>query len=321
VSASPAFEHETVLAEEAVAALAPQPGGLYCDGTLGGGGHAERILEQSEPDGRLLGVDRDPDALAAAGHRLERYGRRVILKHASFAELPEVLIALKESLGFASDVPALDGLWVDLGVSSPQLDRAERGFSFQKNGPLDMRMDGTQGETARELCERMEVDELADLIRKYGEERYAGRIARSIKEAIDAGGLYTTTELATVIANVVPSRERGKDPATRTFQALRIAVNDELGQVERLVDAAPTLLRPGGRLAVIAFHSLEDGIVKHKLRDMSREPGVPDELVEPMGLLRPTMRILTKKPIEPSVLEVARNPRSRSAKLRVAERR
>jgi 16S rRNA (cytosine1402-N4)-methyltransferase len=312
VSAAPAFVHQTVLAQEAVDALAPRSGGYYCDATLGGGGHAEAILARSEPDGRLLGIDRDLDALAAAGERLARYADRVTLKHASFAELPSVLV----------ETPAaLDGLLVDLGVSSPQLDRAERGFSFQRNGPLDMRMDTSQGETARELCERMDVDDLADLIRRYGEERYAGRIARSIKEAIDGGGLHTTSELASVIANVVPSRERGKDPATRTFQALRIAVNDELGQLERFVDAAPSLLRPGGRLVVIAFHSLEDGIVKHKLREMSREPGVPDELVEAMGLTHPSMRILTRKPVEPSVVEVARNPRARSAKMRVAERR
>jgi 16S rRNA (cytosine1402-N4)-methyltransferase len=307
------FDHETVLGTEAVDALAPHAGGLYCDATLGGAGHAERILDRSDPDGRLLGVDRDPMALAAAGQRLQRFGDRVTLVHGAFGELPAIL----QRLG----VELLDGVLVDLGVSSPQLDRAERGFSFRAEGPLDMRMDPTQGETARELCERVSVDALADLIRKYGEERYAGRIARSIKEAVAEGGLHTTTELAALIARVVPTREQGKDPATRTFQALRIAVNDELGQLERLLDAAPSLLRPGGRLAVIAFHSLEDGLVKHRLRALSKEPGVPDELVEQMGLQRPTMRVLTRKPIEPSAVEVARNPRARSAKLRAAERR
>jgi 16S rRNA (cytosine1402-N4)-methyltransferase len=309
---SSAFDHTTVLLQEAVDALAPRPGGLYCDATLGGAGHAERILDRSDPDGRLLGVDRDPSTLAVAEKRLQRFGDRVTLVHGVFGELP----ALLRHLG----VELLDGVLVDLGVSSPQLDRPERGFSFRSEGPLDMRMDPTQGETARELCARISVDELADLIRKYGEERYAGRIARSIKEAVAEGGLNTTTELATLIARVVPTREQSKDPATRTFQALRIAVNDELGQLERLLDAAPSLLRPGGRLAVIAFHSLEDGLVKHRLRALSQAPGVPDELVESMGLTRPTMRILTRKPIEASAVEVARNPRARSAKLRAAER-
>ena len=310
---SASFEHLTVLGAEAVDALSPQPGGLYCDATLGGGGHAERILDRASPDGRLLGVDRDPDALAAARRRLERFGDRVMFVHGSFGELPAILGRL--------GIELLDGVLVDVGVSSPQLDRAERGFSFRAAGPLDMRMDPTQGETARELCARLSVDELADLIRKYGEERYAGRIARAIKEALEQGGLATTTELAASIARVVPTREQGKDPATRTFQALRIAVNDELGELERLLDAAPSLLRAGGRLVVIAFHSLEDGLVKHRLREQAQEPGVPDDLVEPMGLRRPTMRILTTKPIEPSDIETARNPRARSAKLRAAERR
>ena len=318
MSAPPSdFEHVTVLAAEAVDALAPRSGGLYCDATLGGGGHAERILDRAEPDGRLLGVDRDPSALAAAKQRLARFGDRVTLAHGSFGALPEILRELEPQLGTRQ----LDGVLVDLGVSSPQLDRAERGFSFRNEGPLDMRMDPSQGETAREVCERMDVDELADLIRKYGEERYAGRIARSIKEAIDADGLHTTTELSALIAKVVPTREKGKDPATRTFQALRIIVNDELGEVERLVDAAPSLLRPGGRIVVISFHSLEDGIVKHRLREMSKESNFPDDIADAMGLPKPTMRILTKKPIEPSAIEVAQNPRARSAKMRAGERR
>jgi 16S rRNA (cytosine1402-N4)-methyltransferase len=307
----------TVLGEEAVDALAPRAGGLYCDATLGGGGHAERILDRATPNGRLLGVDRDPSALAAAARRLERFGDRVTLVHGSFGDLPSLLHELEGKLGALQ----LDGVLVDLGVSSPQLDRPERGFSFRGAGPLDMRMDPTRGETARDLCERVPLEELADLIRSYGEERYAGRIARSIKEAVAAGDLNTTTELAALIARVVPSREKGKDPATRTFQALRIAVNDELGEVERLLQAAPSLLRSGGRLVVIAFQSLEDGIVKRQLRTMAKEPGVPDDLIDAMGLARPTMRVLTRKPIEPSPIEVARNPRARSAKLRAAERR
>jgi 16S rRNA (cytosine1402-N4)-methyltransferase len=311
------FSHQTVLLSEAVDALSPRDGAVYCDGTLGGGGHAEQILERAHPNGRLLGVDRDPAALAAACKRLERFGDRVILAHGSFGELPQILAKHADAL----KVDRVDGVLVDLGVSSPQLDHAHRGFSFRREGPLDMRMDNTQGETARELCARLSVDELADLIRAYGDERYAGRIARTIKENIEADRLHTTTELASAIAQVIPTRERGKDPATRTFQALRIAVNDELGEVERLVNAAPDLLAPGGRIAVISFHSLEDGIVKHRLREMSKEPNVPPDLAEQMGIPQPTMRVLTRKPIEPSEVEVAANPRARSAKLRVAERR
>ena len=307
-----AFDHVTVLREEAVDALDPRPGGLYCDGTLGGSGHATKILERSSPDGRLIGVDRDESALAAARRRLERFGDRVTLVHGSFGDLPRILAELQ--------IGALDGVLVDLGVSSPQLDRAERGFSFRREGPLDMRMDPSRGETARELCARLGVDDLADLIRKYGEERYAGRIARAIKEAIDAGGLHTTTELAALIADVVPSRERSKDPATRTFQALRIAVNDELGEVERLLDAAPSLLRSGGRLVVIAFHSLEDGLVKHRMRQWSKAPTVPPDLMEALGEKPATFRLLTKKPVEPSEVEVAANPRARSSKMRAAEK-
>jgi len=321
LSSSTAFEHVTVMPTEALLALAPRAGGLYCDATLGGGGHAERILEQSLPDGRLLGVDRDPSALAAAGKRLERYGDRVTLTHGSLGDLPAIMRRMSGQLGTAPDgVGQLDGVLVDLGVSSPQLDRAERGFSFRREGPLDMRMDPTQGETALELCARLSFDELADLIRAYGEERYAGRIARTIQEAIAEDRLHTTTELSALIAEVVPTRERSKDPATRTFQALRIAVNDELGEVERLLDAVTSLLRPGGRLVVIAFHSLEDGIVKHRLRELAKEPNVPPDLALAMGLPQPTLRILTRKPIEPSEAEVAANPRARSAKLRCAER-
>ena len=305
---SPSFEHVSVLLEEAVDALAPRSGGLYCDGTLGGAGHSRRILERSSPDGRLIAVDRDHTALEAARATLAPFGDRVTFVHGTFGELPALV------------AQPVDGVLVDLGVSSPQLDRAERGFSFRREGPLDMRMDQTSGETARELCDRLSVDELADLIRLYGDERYAGRIARTIKEAIDAGALHTTTELAARIADIVPSRERSKDPATRTFQALRIAVNDELGEVERLLEALPGLLAPGGRAAVIAFHSLEDGLVKRRFREWSKEPNVPADLIDVMGLSRPTFRALTRKPIEPSDTEVQRNPRSRSAKLRVAEK-
>jgi 16S rRNA (cytosine1402-N4)-methyltransferase len=299
--------------EETLALLAPRAGGVYCDATLGGGGHAERILRASEPDGRLIGIDRDPAALAAAGARLSPFGERVTLVHGAFGDARAIL----HELG----VVPIDGFVLDLGVSSPQLDRGERGFSFRQPGPLDMRMDPTAGETAEALIRRIGVDELADILRRYGEERYAGRIARAIKEAVMDGSVTSTTELAALVAQSVPTRERHKDPATRTFQALRIAVNDELGQLERFLADFPSLVRPGGRVVVIAFHSLEDGLVKNRFRDLAKESGYPPDIAAKMGLPPPVVKVLTRKPLEASDEEVARNPRSRSAKLRGAEMR
>jgi 16S rRNA (cytosine1402-N4)-methyltransferase len=307
---SSSFVHATVLADEAIQYLAPRAGEVYCDATLGGGGHAQRILEASSPDGRVIGIDRDPSALEAARARLQPFGDRVTLVHGTFGNAR----ALLEGLG----VVPIDGFVLDVGVSSPQLDRAERGFSFQREGPLDMRMDSSTGETARELIERVSFDELADLIRAYGDERFAGRIARAIKEAVADGGLHTTTELAALIAGVVPTRERSKDPATRTFQALRIAVNDELGQLERFLEDFVELLKPGGRVVIIAFHSLEDALVKNRFRDLAKEPNVPPDLAEKMGLKPATVQLLTRKPVWPGDDELARNPRARSARLRAA---
>jgi 16S rRNA (cytosine1402-N4)-methyltransferase len=297
--------------EETLALLAPRAGGVYCDATVGGGGHAERILRATAPDGRLIGIDRDPAALAAAGARLSAFGERVTLVHGAFGEARDIL----ERLG------AVDGFVLDLGVSSPQLDRGERGFSFRQPGPLDMRMDPTAGETAEGLIRRIGVDELAGILRRWGEERYAGRIARAIKDAVMQGEVASTTELAALIARAVPSRERHKDPATRSFQALRIAVNDELGQLERFLADFPSLLRPGGRVVVIAFHSLEDGLVKNRFRDLAKESGYPPDIEAKLGLKPPLLKVLTRKPLEPSEAEVAANPRSRSAKLRAAELR
>jgi 16S rRNA (cytosine1402-N4)-methyltransferase len=312
-SGGDAFVHATVLADEAIEYLAPRAGEIYCDATVGGGGHALKILEASAPDGRVVGIDRDPSALEAAKARLERFGDRVTLVHGTFGEARQIL----ERLG----VIPIDGFLLDVGVSSPQLDRAERGFSFQREGPLDMRMDPTSGEDARALIARISVDELAGILRRYGEERYAGRIARVIKEQVEAGGLQTTTELAALVARAVPTRERSKDPATRTFQALRIAVNDELGQLERFLNDFPSLLKPGGRVVVIAFHSLEDAMVKNRFRDLAKEPGVPRDIAEKMGI-RPDaeLELLTRKPVWPSDAEIAANPRARSARLRAAVR-
>jgi 16S rRNA (cytosine1402-N4)-methyltransferase len=303
------FRHATVLADETVRLLAPRSGEVYCDATVGGGGHAERILEASSPEGRLVGIDRDPAALEAARARLTRFGDRVTLVHGAFSDARRIL----GELGLA----LVDGFVLDLGVSSPQLDRAERGFSFQREGPLDMRMDPTCGESAAQLLERVGVDELKQILKEYGEERYAGRIARAIKQA---GELKTTSELAALVARSVPTRERSKDPATRTFQALRIAVNDELGQLERFLAEFPSLLKSGGRVVVIAFHSLEDRLVKNRFRDLAKHPGVPPDIAARMGLAMPQLTLLTPKPVVPDEAEVRANPRARSAKLRAAVR-
>src|SRR3954470_463548 len=297
--------HLSVLLEEAMTWLAPKPGGRYCDATLGAGGHAFAVLERSSPDGRVIGLDRDPAALATAGARLESFGDRVSLVHARFSEARVVL----ERLGM---IP-VDGFLVDLGVSSPQLDRGERGFSFRTDGPLDMRMDPTTGETAAELLRRVDEDELTRIIREQGEERHAARVARAIIEARRAGPVETTGKLAAIVARATPRHEYGKNPATRTFQALRITVNDELGEIERFLDVAADCLRPGGRLVVIAFHSLEDRIVKRRLRQLAGRGGAGSS--DPAVL-----RLLTKHVVVPGDEERRSNPRARSARLRAAER-
>jgi 16S rRNA (cytosine1402-N4)-methyltransferase len=311
-----AFAHESVLPDEVLAYLAPRAGGLYCDGTVGGGGHARRILEASAPDGRVVGVDRDPDAIAAARATLEPFGDRVTLVHGTFGELPAILGAL-------GAVP-VDGLLVDLGASSHQFDTAERGFSFSKEGPLDMRMDSTRGETALRLIERTSVDELARLLRDYGEERHAGRIARAIKDAAERGELRTTRELRELVTRALPAAEVRRmhiDPATRTFQALRIAVNRELDELEAFLRFFPELLAPGGRCVVISFHSLEDRPVKERFRELEWTSRLPPDLAAAAGERTvPVCRSLTRKPVTAGDDELARNPRARSAKLRACEK-
>ena len=279
------------MADEVVRWLEPRAGGVYCDATLGGGGHTARILATPA---RVIGIDRDPNAIEAARARLAEFGDRVTLVHGDFSEAPSMLRAL-------GAVP-VDGFVLDLGVSSPQLDRPERGFSFRTTGPLDMRMDPTRGETAAELLRRVSRHELEQILRDYGEERFAGRVARVIKEAAGDNLLHSTTDLAAIVARAVPTRERKKDPATRTFQALRIAVNRELDEIERFLAGFADVLAPGGRVVIITFHSLEDRIVKHRLRGMDG------------------IKVLTKKPVVPDDAEIARNPRARSAKLRAAEK-
>jgi 16S rRNA (cytosine1402-N4)-methyltransferase len=311
-----AFHHSSVLEKEVLEFLQPLPGGVVCDGTVGGGGHAKLVLEASAPDGRLIGVDRDPAALEAARERLAPFGDRVTLVHGTFGELPSILQALHS-------VP-VDGLLVDLGVSSPQFDNAERGFSFSKEGPLDMRMDPTSDETAAQFLERVSVDELTRVLRDYGEERYAPKIARAIKLEIKAVKLKTTTQLAQLCARTIPMASQRSEkihPATRTFQAIRIAVNRELDELESFLASFPDLLASGGRCAVISFHSLEDRPVKERFRELAWSSGLPPDLAVAAGeRVDPIVRILTRKPVEASPEEIARNPRARSAKLRACQK-
>jgi 16S rRNA (cytosine1402-N4)-methyltransferase len=288
------FVHETVLLAETVGAIAPRAGGTYVDCTLGGGGHARLILEQSGPDGRLFGVDRDESALSAARERLAEFGARATLLHGTFGDLPRLLAE--------HGVAQVDGLVADLGVSSPQLDRDERGFSFARPGPLDMRMNPSDDEPLSELLERWSADELADILYNYGDERKSRAIARSIKAALERGELHDTEDLRRAVVRVLGPKRSGIDPATRTFQALRIAVNRELEELEQLLAALPDLLADGGRAAIISFHSGEDRLVKHAFRG------------------EPRLAVLTKKPLEAGPEESDKNPRARSAKLRVAER-
>jgi 16S rRNA (cytosine1402-N4)-methyltransferase len=292
--------HLPVMRDEVLAYLAPKPDGVYCDATLGYAGHARAILEASAPGGRLVGIDRDAAAIASSAESLRVFDGRTTLVQAPFSRMRAVLEE-------AGALP-LDGCLVDLGVSSPQLDQPERGFSFRKPGPLDMRMDPTRGETAAEYLRRVSQEELEAVLRDFGEERYAGRLARTIVEARASEEIGTTTALAALVARAMPRHEWHKDPATRTFQALRIAVNGELAELERFLEEAPSCLRPGGRLVVIAFHSLEDRMVKRRLRALAEEGADPG------------LRILTKHVVVASDEERARNPRSRSAKLRAAER-
>lgn len=316
----PPADHIPVLYTEVLEWLCPPSpparSARYIDGTVGAGGHAWGILEASSPDGQLLGLDADPTALALARERLAEFGDRVHLVHANFGSLATV------AHGFG----AVDGILFDLGLSSMQLADASRGFSFQEpstSRPPDMRFDPTASgqPTAADLINTLPVEELADILWRYGEERYSRRIARAI---VARRPIATTQELIAVTHQAVGSHPSGSpariDPATRTFQALRIATNDELRTLERALPQAVDLLRPGGRLAVISFHSLEDRIVKHFLRESARDCICPPEVPVCVCDHEPTLKVLTKKPITPSADEVASNPRSRSAKLRVAER-
>ena len=303
------LSHQTVLLQEAVDALSVNPSGFYVDGTFGRGGHSLAILERLAPTGRLLALDRDPQAVAAA--RAIRDPRLMIV-HSSFDRLSEALQH--------SGAALVDGVLLDIGVSSPQIDEGERGFSFRFDAPLDMRMDTTQGETAASFLARAEVREITEVIRNYGEERFAFQIAKKIVAARNERPLTTTAQLAALVRETVRTREPGQDPATRTFQALRIHVNQELEQLAVVLPQAVAALKPGGRLVVISFHSLEDRIVKRFMRDEAAADRLPRNLpLRSADLPQPKLR-LVGKPVKAGEAEVRANPRARSAIMRVAER-
>jgi len=308
------FEHLSVMPAEVLELLAPGPGGTYLDGTVGGGGHAAEILRASAPDGRLVGLDRDLSALAAAAAALKPFGDRVLLKHSPFADFEGVLDE--------SGIRLLDGMLLDLGISSHQIDTPERGFSFRFDGPLDMRMDRARGETAADVLASREADELADIFRTYGEERFARRIARRIVASRDEHPLESTSQLAELVADVVPASRDSRriHPATRVFQALRIYVNGELDQVSTGVVRGIDRLRPGGRMVVISFHSLEDRIVKRAFQEAARGCICPPRLPICQCGRTPAVKILTRKARRPGEEEIALNARARSAVLRAVEK-
>lgn len=309
LDASNPAPHRPVLYQQVLSALRPRAGGRYIDGTVGAGGHAGGILDASGPDGLLLGIDRDPAAIALAGSRLDAFADRIHLRQASYAAMKD----LAAELGWER----VDGILLDLGLSSMQLDDRERGFSFREEGPLDMRFDPSQPTRAGDLVNNLPEGELADLLWRFGEERRSRAVARAI---VAARPLHTTAELAAVVGRAV-GRSGGRiHPATRTFQALRIAVNGELSELEKGLAQSIDLLLPGGRLAVISFHSLEDRIVKQFFKRESRDCICPpDQPVCTCGHVA-SFRVLTKKPIRPDEQEQTENPRARSARLRVGER-
>ncbi len=308
--------HTPVLADEVMSMLAPAPGSLQIDATLGGGGHTERILEATDPDGRLLGLDADGAAIAKVDGRLRpRFGDRLVLRQANFRQLATIA----REAGFER----VDGALFDLGLSSDQLADTDRGFGFRAGGPLDMRFDTQRGVPASELLASLDVNELTALFRRYGEEPKAGRIARAIVDARRTAPVATAEELAALVERVLPPnprQPRRTHPATRVFQALRIAVNEELDALEAGLAAALDLLRPGGRLVVLSYHSLEDRIVKRFLAAERRGCVCPPEIPVCVCGRNPRLRLLTRPSLTPTAEEIAANPRARSARMRAAER-
>ena len=307
------FHHKSVLLQECIDGLNIRPDGIYLDGTLGGAGHSRQIAKRLTT-GRLIGVDRDPVALKAAGQRLAEYSDRVTLVHNNFENIGEIL----DSLGLQK----IDGMLFDLGVSSPQLDDGQRGFSYMADAPLDMRMNREDALTAYEVVNTWSREELRRIFFTYGEERYSPLIAAAIERRRENAPIQTTLELAEVIRSAMPAqalREK-QHPAKRVFQAIRIAVNDELGAVERMMAAAPERLNPGGRLCVISFHSLEDRIVKNGMSEAAKGCTCPPKFPVCVCGNQPKVRIITRKPIVSGPEELEENPRARSAKLRIAEK-
>ncbi len=307
------FHHISVLLQECLDGLDIQPEGIYVDGTLGGAGHSSQIAKRLTT-GRLIGIDRDPVALKAAGERLQPYEKNVTLVHSNFCEMAQVLKDL--------DIPGVDGILLDLGVSSPQLDDAQRGFSYMADAPLDMRMNNEDSLTAYEVVNTWSQDELKRILFDYGEERYAPRIAAAICRRREEAPIKTTLELVDVIRSAMPPqalREK-QHPAKRSFQAIRIAVNDELGSVEKAMEVAIPLLNPGGRLAVITFHSLEDRIVKNAMAEAAKGCTCPPQIPICVCGKKPNVKLISRKPIVATDEELEVNPRSRSAKLRVCEK-
>ncbi len=307
------FHHISVLLKECLDGLNIRPEGVYLDGTLGGAGHASQIAARLTT-GRLIGIDRDAVALQAAGERLAPYGQKVTLVHSNFSEMASVL----EGLG----LPGADGILLDLGVSSPQLDDGQRGFSYMTDAPLDMRMDKNAVISADTVVNTWQQEELKRILYAYGEERYAPQIAAAICRRREQKPIQTTLELVDIIRSAMPAaalREK-QHPAKRSFQAIRIAVNDELSAVEKGVESALDCLNPGGRLAVITFHSLEDRIVKNAMAEAAKGCTCPPSFPVCVCGKKPKVKLLTRKPILPSERELSVNPRARSAKLRICEK-
>lgn len=308
------FEHKPIMVEECLRLLAPQRGGIFVDGTLGGGGHAEAVLEALPPSGRLIGIDRDSDAIEAASARLARFGERFCAVKGNFFETQSIL----QELG----IPGIDGMLVDLGVSSYQLDNPERGFSYHEDAPLDMRMDAKAGFSAFDVVNGYDERELTRILREYGEEKWASRIASFIVRARKEGPIQRTGQLVDLIKAAIPAsaRREGGHPAKRTFQAIRIEVNHELDGLAQAVCDMADCLNPGGRLAVITFHSLEDRIAKQCFQKMERPCICPPSSPICICGKKPTARILTRKPLTATEEELEYNARARSAKLRCIEK-
>ena len=307
------FHHISVLLNECIEGLAIKPDGIYIDGTLGGAGHSSQIVKRLTT-GRLIGIDRDPVALKAAGERLEPYKNNVTLVHSNFCEMAQVV----KELG----LPGVDGILLDLGVSSPQLDDGARGFSYMADAPLDMRMNNEDLLTAHTVVNTWSQEDIKRILFDYGEERYAPRIAGAICRRREEKSIETTLELVDIIRSAMPAqalREK-QHPAKRSFQAIRIAVNDELGSVERAMEAAIPLLNPGGRLAVITFHSLDDRIVKNAMAEAAKGCTCPPSFPVCVCGKKPKVKLISRKPIVATEEELEVNPRSRSAKLRVCEK-